>query len=73
MEIGYIDPTPEIDERSALQRMRGSDLTTDSMRRRDAMKAATIAAAAKVNWTPTDLPIQPANFGNAMTDGFLYC
>lgn len=73
MTDNYTDPTPEIDERSALQKMRASDLTTDSMKRREALKAQTIAAASKANWTSFDLPIQPPNFGQAMTDGFGYC
>jgi len=73
MEKNYIDPSPEITELSAYQIMKGSDLTTDSMRRRDALKRQTIAAAAKVGMVSPNTPIQPYDFGNAMTDGFLYC
>ena len=73
MEKNYIDPTPEVTELSPYQIMKSSDLTTDSMRRRDAMKRETIAAAAKVGMVSPNIPIQPEDFGNAMTDGFLYC
>lgn len=70
----HVDGNP-LDERSGLDKMRESNLMTDSMSRRNALYRKSIAAAAKVGrgYRDFETPNQPENQNSAFTDGFGYC
>jgi len=69
-----VDGNP-LDERSGLDRVRESDLTTASMTNRNIQYKKSIAAAAKAGrgFRDFETPVQPEDFNTPFTDGFGYC
>ena len=63
------------DEQSDLNKTKSSNLMTDSMKRREKLRAESIVAAAKAGkgYSQFETPNIPENFGVPLTDGFGYC